>query len=56
MTVEVITVRNGEIIRGKLLSDHMKAYAYCTMRNWRVLDKGGRPCQLMIRLVHEEEK
>lgn len=34
MTMEVITVRNGEIIRGKLFGDHMKAYRFCVQRNF----------------------
>ena len=56
MTMEVITVRNGEIIRGKLFGDHMEAYRFFVQRNWRTRGNAGRQCQLMIRPVQEEEK
>ena len=54
MTMEVITVRNGEIIRGKLFGDHMEAYRFCVQRNWRTRGNAGRQCQLAIQITGGE--
>lgn len=54
MTMEVITVRNGEVIKGKQFTSQAAAYRYCVQRNWRVQDNAGRQCQLMIRVMREK--
>lgn len=55
MTMEVITIRNGEVIKGKQFTSQAAAYRFCVSRNWRVRDKAGRQCQLMIRTMREKE-
>lgn len=55
MTMEVITVRNGEVIKGKQFTSQAAAYRYCVQRNWRAQDNAGRQCQLMIRVMREKK-
>lgn len=55
MTVAVITVRNGEIIKGKQFTSQAASYRFCVQRNWRAHDNAGRKCQLMIRTMREKE-